>query len=774
MRMLSFATCFFFATHVEVATADQYYPLLQRQDKKNLSLKIRCQDMKTEKITEREEHDFQALMKKEVLDKFDSIGNVNSFCDEALCKKGHKLVGTIVRHHCVQEFTRSKCLAEAKANKASAGKTMPCFLAEMSHMSSSPEAYRDLIQDNEKVKLASAQRFRKEHPDLCIQDPTTNRLECDAGLAAERRFAASWSLRMKAVAKKKCEDLETRQTNTNPWGPPNSIPTWFAPRVPCGKATAVTVLARRLRVVYMQHWFTEMEKELDTGENQWFAQTLPGYHKMSHSIRPVDAHFRALHMPLAEPTPVNPNVQDDFTPSADYLPSADPYAGPREFANSLKEQSREAEEASPSENENSEGEENEETEGETDNKGELRPSEDAVGGEEAGAGHGKHHLEEAAKGHKDEAVKAKEEEPKEEPAKANEEEHEEEPVKAKGKKPKEELAKAKGKARKEEAVKTKVENYLDLLRVRSEEERENPDIFAPSDSVQPITAFLYDVVADEMSSAQPPLNSPSSEVHQAEHDFAHLPLLKMWKLYGVDSHVRLPTIIGYSQWKNFLNSPRLWNVDFWKLISPANVKRMIAESKKTKEFCAKLDMSTADYRVTAGHQGEIEFGVCSLALIISRLEAVRRAKTMAIKMSLDEQRENGAFFGLGSERLDREARAGGKIGESASGVASGYVRPLSQHMVQISPFGRTRKDGHTPSEKFIHDIRPYLAPDRTDASSLGKKHDLYEYKSAAQMLPGAVIEPRRGSQVVGDIHKEQPYLLAPMFTGQFADSTPQG
>eukprot|EP00397_Hematodinium_sp_SG-2012_P007607 GEMP01007655.1.p1 GENE.GEMP01007655.1~~GEMP01007655.1.p1 ORF type:complete len:823 (+),score=214.09 GEMP01007655.1:297-2765(+) len=57
-----------------------------------------------------------------------------------------------------------------------------------------------------------------------------------------------------------------------------------------------------------------------------------------------------------------------------------------------------------------------------------------------------------------------------------------------------------------------------------------------------------------------------------------------------------PDIIGRTRWLDFLQSSNVWVAGFWRLVSPANYQRLLAQMEITKDLCKNLGISTTEYR----------------------------------------------------------------------------------------------------------------------------------------------------------------------------------
>jgi len=112
-----------------------------------------------------------------------------------------------------------------------------------------------------------------------------------------------------------------------------------------------------------------------------------------------------------------------------------------------------------------------------------------------------------------------------------------------------------------------------------------------------------------------------------------------------------PVIVGKTRWLDYLQETPNWNAHFWQLISPANFHRLLTQKKITERMCKALGIDDNEFRVQGASMHVIkkdtiddhfeqhsstDYGSCSLALVIARLEGTKFVKQEALLRLLTE------------------------------------------------------------------------------------------------------------------------------------------
>jgi len=248
------------------------------------------------------------------------VADISAFCNKALCSaKGPgdndwdtthmgKGDGTVVgdaRSLCMAYVLEARCREQTKMQKdEGASLTMQCFLAQSKDLDVRKYLKSDLMGGLKQLrKLINIKYTDLSSDNKCADFKIKDKDACDFSSLYEHRIRVSEERDSAKAGRHMCEKLKNPTNNEVDLQKLTGIiaqtPSWLYPELTC-KSTEVleeelfiNVKARKLRVHFMQWWFTRMEEDIFKGDRKWFAKALERYHHEATSTssqQSIDAH----------------------------------------------------------------------------------------------------------------------------------------------------------------------------------------------------------------------------------------------------------------------------------------------------------------------------------------------------------------------------------------------------------------------------------------------------------------------------------------------------
>lgn len=248
------------------------------------------------------------------------VSDISVFCNKALCSaKGpgdhdwdtthmSKGDGTVVgdaRSLCMAYVLEARCREQTKMQKdEGASLTMQCFLAQSKDLDVRKYLKSDLMGGLKQLqKLINLKYTELTSDNKCADFKIKDKDACDFSSLYEHRIRVSEERDSAIAGRHMCEKLKNPTNNEVDLQKLTGIiaqtPSWLYPELTC-KSTEVleeelfiNVKARKLRVHFMQSWFTRMEEDIFKGDRKWFAKALERYHHEATSTssqQSIDVH----------------------------------------------------------------------------------------------------------------------------------------------------------------------------------------------------------------------------------------------------------------------------------------------------------------------------------------------------------------------------------------------------------------------------------------------------------------------------------------------------
>eukprot|EP00397_Hematodinium_sp_SG-2012_P007362 GEMP01007407.1.p1 GENE.GEMP01007407.1~~GEMP01007407.1.p1 ORF type:complete len:814 (+),score=181.26 GEMP01007407.1:353-2794(+) len=680
---------------------------------------ITCQYVIGPKIYNLDEFEFKTRIENGLKDKTQKkfthwgLANLSDFCDRALCaedahrhsqvhfaQKRRSQDGRVMgdsRSLCIAYVLEMRCREQSKMQD-DAGKslTMQCFLSQ-AHTIQKKYLSADFIAEIRAVHQSVYKKYSEDTLHHMGKHCATLKFpngECDFSGAVEQSILEAVEKDPDIQGLTSCKQLasgkddkiyEELQKQT---GIVVSVPKWLAPELDCTNTTTnpiITAKARRLRVHFMQSWFIKMENEVFHSRRLWFQFALARYHQQPPESSKADTsssettdeseaekegNMNSPSGPDCKALLLSTTKKNEAKETCEKLPGCI-YEPPSGKSNIAKLPSGEpttnknpTDEPTTNENPTDEHKEDEEDR-EAPEEGKTPSAVSLITATESGELHiGK--------------------------------------CKASSSKVASSWALSNNEL-------TQNENILQKLHQRMDQQN---DMISPTLARKTITAYEY-----EFANKNDNEEGGKMFVLDAFRDPDEVRRGTERSLF------KAPSTIGATHFRNFLDRPQDWNIDFWRLMSPANFRRLDAQQESTQHICATLRISSADWRgpLTRINQPseefkkhgvayEIESNGCSLALINTRilttkktfLEAQTPLAALVRKLPApkaedhpedvaDEQEEQVQQI----ERVGKAAAAAAAVGAQVGNVAvSDTAGAVAEESALAGEEGAQAEEGH--------------------------------------------------------------------------------